>query len=469
MIFKSFFSNTNKTKDNNKSEQNKSQSASTELFEILNSEELLDNFAIKELIKDIKHQVAIPEENYQDIYLRLTNNYAEFVQSLPNLTLNTFNTTKGQILLGLIRASISLEHANLYECPLSDNKPSDYNNNYKREAIWQFAIFSSALLLDLAKELLKFEINTCTEQQKNIKSWGLINGPMTTLNNDNTHYFYKVIQAKNTDDKNIKFKKYTNKLNFFIIKQLIPEHILAWLYSEQDIFIEWLALFDDESTGSGTLYDLNIKTIRILLNEYQGIHFPENILELLPHHLKQKYQYHKTSFWKGVEYSLKDKYDQHGYNIENKNQAGKDFLKWLKDGIEKKDISVNQKNSLVHKSKDGLFLISPEIFTEFCKKSQTYNNWLTVFKSFNNLGLSKITDNTAVFQQNFIKGTYNQKIKTGIIIQNAESIFQSKDAPLSTMIAQDPAQTIQNSTIFPTPQEQSGNILKRITNPRSEL
>lgn len=430
---------------------------SSVIYKILPHDELLAEQAFKTLSKNYNDLLLIPKQNFDDVYQKTINNYAEFVQSLPSIKYTKFNFNKGQLFLALIRASITLSESDNYPYPNDNNNRTSIQIE-KRSAIWKYAIFSSALLLDLSHLITSCFIETCSTEGENKLVWLALDGAMTSNNNDNTHYIYRTQHTESIAA--------GNKLTILLVHHIIPSYVLAWMYSEQDIFFEWLNLLDDQASGSGTLHKLTMVSLKLLINEYMGIILPDHILKLIPQHLKKKTEYHKDSFWKGVEFSLRgDK----GTPRQTEHSYGIDFLNWLREGIIAKSISINKPESRVHMSKEGVFLLTPEIFLDFCKENPKYPNWQTVYKEFNQLGITKFSNERTTFDHAFDK-IKNANIKRGIIINDPNYIFRDKKIPsISPELSANRLQPIQNSSIFPTPREEVGAYLRHIYNPGPEL
>lgn len=415
---------------------------SSSVYKIEPAKELLTEQSFEQLIKDIQSQLIIPQDNFNQVYQTTIDRFAEFVQALPNLKYQNFNFAKGQLFLALIRSSITLETADNYPCPIIKNSKVTSYGHERRAAVWQYAIFTAALLLDIGRTINSLSLLTCGEKAENRHNWFPFEGPMTINNSSNTHYTYKIHPSKH--------RKFNHKLSIIFAKMIVPDYLLSWMSTEEDIFFEWLSLLEDEVSGSGTMHKLVVVSIRNLLNSYMGIHLPEQVLKLVPHHIKIKQQYHKDSFWKGVEFSLKGQKDQRSRERNNQSNHGSDFLEWLRDGLANKNITVNQKDSKVHISPEGVFLLNPEIFIEFSKQSPASANWQTVFKQFVSSGITKFSNDGNVYQYNFHELKSSTE-KRGIIIEDPQLLFGRQGIPdLSPYISSDPAKVLNNSAIFPT-------------------
>lgn len=424
-------------------------------YKIIDAAELLKENAFDSIIKNIKSHLNIPLNDFNNIYQKTINNYVEFVQSLPNSKHTNFNFEKGQILLGLLRTDITLDESDNYSCPVDPKIKSTPLLIEKRYAIWQYAIFSGTLLIDLGRVISNYLIQTCKQDCSDKVLWLPVDGSMKNKNNDNTHYIYKTIEPN--------YESQKKKLNIIFARQIIPDYIFSWMYTEQDIFFEWLNLLEDEAQGSGTLHKLVVVSIKKLINEYMGVKLPDHILQLTPHHIRNKEKYHKDSFWKGVNFSLKgDKYEtQKLKEYPNANE----FLQWLKTGIKNKILTVNQPDSYVHTSAEGMFLVNPDIFLEFSKQSSKYSNWKTVYKQLSHLGVIKYSNDTNLFELKTDAG-----YKQGLVIKDPKCFFGTEKVPaMSPTTQSNPYEPIMNSTVFPTPREETGAYMRRLLNPGPKL
>ncbi len=427
-----------------------------ETYQIQIANDLISEAAFQYIIKDLRKHIVAPSKDFEILYQATIHNYAEYIQSLPNTFHSPFNIPKGQLFLALSRVNSALAVSDNFPCPSTTKKLTSIEHE-KRMAIWQFAVFSAALLCDLGPCLTRFEIHTCTNDGKNLTLWPAIKGisMMQNLQN-NTHYVYNLLNNALPGA----------NITAVIAKDIIPDYIFRWLSDEQDIFIEWLSLlhssfFDGSSNYSdpSILHKLIFLSVEQLLALYSNQSIPRNVLHLIPKHLLQRAEYHKDSFWKGVEYSLRDKKDKKTETFHEDNEAGIAFLNWLKKGINDKTIPVNSTTGYVHVASQGLFLINPEIFLKFCKHFPKYLNWLAVFKQFNNLGLTEF--NNPTIQANFSHLKEDQT-KRGILIKDPRNIFGNHMIPvISPQMTIDPYTEMKSAAIYPVPTGEIASHTKR--------
>tara|TARA_R110000868_G_C10969234_1_gene769502 strand:+ start:11452 stop:12894 length:1443 start_codon:yes stop_codon:yes gene_type:complete len=422
---KSSIDNKNNNQNNNKNDGNDNGSKkNNKLTPILDAEELLQDPILQEILKDIKQLSNTPEKAFDKLYLPVINNYVEFVQSLPNLRHPQFKVSKGQLVLGLIRSLYALEKLDDYPIPLNLDNINDNDPNHTIEkfaAKWHYAVFTAGLLCGVGFIVKNPTVQLCNEKSDILEQWDALVNSMLHTNENATHYFYEEQKDEN--------KLLGRKLTLLIANKLIPAHNYNWLLSEPDIFVEWSAMLEHEEAGSGTLYSIIKKASRELQQDFLGSSLPTQLLELnLPMqiHLQKKQEYSENSFWKGVEYSLRKHRDNH---LERSSKNAKLFITWLKSELKSKNVSYNKKDSLVHISKDGVFLLHPNIFLKFksAYKANTADA-ITLFKDFNYMGFSKLSGQDYVFEKYF-GYLNNPQIKRGVILKKDDLIFDKVPEP----------------------------------------
>ena len=394
------------------------------LTPILDAEELLNAPIIQDLIQDIKHISNTPEKAFEKLYMPVINNYAEFVQSLPNFRHAQFKVTKGQLVLGLIRALYALDKLDDYPLPLdtSNIDPNDSQHIIERFAAkWHYAVFTVGLLAGSGFIVKNPIVKLCNEKGDHLEKWDALRNSMLHFHKDATHYTYKEI----TDES----KALGRKLTVVVANKLIPVHSYNWLLSEPDIFIEWTAMLEHEDSGSGTLFGIIKKASRDLQNDFLGSHLPTQSLELnlpMQTRIKSKQEYSENSFWKGVEFSLRKRKESH---LERSSKNTRSFIAWLKSELKARNLSYNKKDSLVHIAKDGVFLLHPNVFIKFknAYKANTAEA-ITLFKDFNYMGFTKLSGNDYVFEKYF-GYLEDPKIRRGVILQKDDLIFDKTPEP----------------------------------------
>jgi hypothetical protein len=440
------------------------------LFPILTAEALLNEQTLQHILKTVEADLSIPPDVFEDLYLGLIEHYTESVQSLPNMQYSAFEVDKGQLLVALLRANLALEISEKYAPPPlpPENKTpftkTDPRKIEKRMAVWQFAIFSSALLCDIGSLFLRMEVTLCTQTGEHPKSWHPFQGTMREAADKATEAGHgdPTLTHYHTQTWSVFEKKLGSKLNILLARQLIPPHVYEWLFSEIDIFLEWLGVLEDESTGSGTLANLMQTAARKLMNDFMGIRLPTQAYQLEKPMANSKLEepYSKHSFWKGVEHALR------GRSISNpmgKETPGKIFLEWLKQGIQNKKNPVNTTNAHVHLATDGAFLLYPEIFIDFCNAFPRFRNWVMVFKQFNHLGITKKSGGGSFFAKFFWVSSADIEARQGIIIEDPKILFDDHTIPSPSPLLQNPQSAHPNQnipSIYPRSPQSNGHSMR---------
>jgi len=408
----------NKDSDNKKPNDNDP----PELTPILEAEELLKDPIFQDIIKDIKQLSNAPEQAFNKLYLPVIKNYTEFVQSLPNLRHIQFDVQKGQLALGLIRALYALEKMDDYPMPLEIDHMSEddpQNKIEKFSAKWHYAVFTAGLLAGVGFVTQNPIVDLCNEKGDKLEKWDALKGSMLTAHNDATHYIYN----ESSKEEN---KLLGRKLTVLVANKLIPTGCYNWLLSDTGIFLEWAAMLEHEESGSGTLFSIIKKASREIQQDFLGSHLPTQMLELnVPMQMRQKKQeYSEHSFWKGVEFSLRKRKESH---LSRCAENAKKFISWLKSELKSKKISYNKKDSLVHISKEGVFLLHPNIFIKYNKSAYQLHTpqSIVLFKEFNYMNYTKLSGDDHVFEKYF--GYLNDpKMRRGVILERDDLIFDKK-------------------------------------------
>lgn len=393
-----------------------------DLLPILEPDELLEDQIFQDIISDIKQLSNTPLKAFEKLYLPVIKNYAEFVQSLPNLRHTQFGVKKGQLALGLIRGLYALEKMDDYPMPLeldslSEDDPKSIIEKFS--AKWHYAVFTAGLLSGVGFLTQNPQVELCDENGNKIEKWDALKSSMLKAHDDATHYTY----TENTKDEN---KLLGRKLTVLLANKLIPTDCYNWILSDTGIFLEWSAMLEHDESGSGTLFSIIKKASREIQQDFLGSQLPMQVLDLnVPMQMRHKKQeYSEHSFWKGVEFSLKKRKDNH---LERCAENAKKFINWLKSELKSKKISYNKKDSLVHISKEGVFLLHPNIFIRYNKSAYNLHTpqSIVLFKEFNYMNYTKLSGDDYVFEKYF--GYLNDpKLRRGIILERDDLIFDKK-------------------------------------------
>ncbi len=105
-------------------------------------------------------------------------------------------------------------------------------------------------------------------------------------------------------------------------------------------------------------------------------------------------------------------------------QAGEDFLRWLRDGLHERKFKVNDVNSKIHMTGEGLLLVSPTIFREFDRAK-----WSYVQKRFTKLKLHERNSNGTNIHEYLATGKKKKSLIKGFLITDTANVFPGIELP----------------------------------------
>ncbi len=104
--------------------------------------------------------------------------------------------------------------------------------------------------------------------------------------------------------------------------------------------------------------------------------------------------------------------------------AGEQFLSWLRDGLHERKFKVNDAFSKIHKTAEGIFLVSPSVFKEFDQA-----NWSYVQKRFTKLRLHERNSNGTNIHEYLVTGKKKKSLVKGFLIRDTANVFPGIELP----------------------------------------
>lgn len=104
--------------------------------------------------------------------------------------------------------------------------------------------------------------------------------------------------------------------------------------------------------------------------------------------------------------------------------AGEKFLNWLRDGLHERKFKVNDAYSKIHRTAEGIFLVSPSVFKEFDQA-----NWSYVQKRFTKLRLHERNTNGTNIHEYLVTGKKKKSLIKGFLIQDTANVFPGIELP----------------------------------------
>ncbi len=311
--------------DNKSTSQDLAYSEKT-LFPIIPANRLLSSIQYAKLLNDIEKQVNASQKLYQTLYKDLIDNFVEFVQILPI-------TNQGK-LGGLL--SDGLQCA-CYVLQKQEEEKNDLGS------IWKYALFSAALLFNVAKVNEDRTVIISDKDGGFIRKWLPYEGAMAS-----SAKHYKIRRGGGVP------AALSRRMTPLIASKLMPDSGFKLIAEKPQVLTTWLAMLNNEYSDRGE-YEL------ILNKAY------ERLRNFTPQ---------------------KDFFVPVAVNVTGPEQTalGEEFIEWFRKALETGDITVNKTDSKVHLIAQGLLLETPGVFQNFCSYNKLNIDWSIVVKQFGMLG-----------------------------------------------------------------------------------
>ncbi|MFA6038489.1 MAG: TraI domain-containing protein [Legionellales bacterium] len=348
--------------------------------------QLLEASERSALIQEIKELSAASSKDYQAYYESLINNFAEFVQELESIDHPAITWLDHQ--LRLAKTSLKLREQFLL---VGESLRPIVN---EQEALWYYAIFSSALLRRIGLIFSHYQVSICTEQGVHTKDWLPFDGSMNAQGN-----YYKL---REITDKGIPAAQSINQL---LARQLMPAAGFSWIATNPAALNAWLGIVDGESSGgvSHTLVALSEKLLYALAEQ-------EALLEELFRQDKLEELLRITHLTE--QELLKLLPPLHGERDPN-NPLAVEFYDWLDSkNLEGTDLLIAEQQ----------YLLSPiAISAMMADAPAQFKNWFNFYKNGLKLGLTTLTPSDKALQTYLVKSTQVAKASAPIAAPAAKS------------------------------------------------
>lgn len=319
-----------------------------------------------EQLRSLSH---LPEEHFQLHYLDLINQFAEYVQLLPR--------KNGEVLGSLL--NLSLERALRALFHFVEEYP-------EAGALERAALFSAALLVDIAEITLGRKIMITDKEGRAQLEWQPFTGAMTQQERGE---FYRMIPLGNH------VLRTQRSVRLLLARQIIPSALFFWIAQFPEIFAEWLEVLEDDEGGGGRFRKI-LQLYEIPLPNSPKVNLPVSEVPL---------------------------------QNSSATEYGELFLRWLREAIANADVSVNQVDSNVFMTEDGVF-VDKALFKQFVARFHLGTSPLVVYAQFGELfGLTRTQSLDYRVNQVAIKA--NLAMKNFLGHMNAESVKAREGALLT--------------------------------------
>ena len=298
------------------------------LFPAVSCQQLLGARQREKLLADIRALIEVPEEIYTVLFQQLIYNFTEFVQVLP---VNDESRLASILDEGLFRALFVLQAQKKDELDQTD-------------PLMAYVLFTAALLFDIGFVSCNRSVMISDNQGAFIKQWQPHKGSMRT-----TIDHYKIRPGGGMPT------WLCRHIAVIYARQIMPPAAFYWIAQDPHALNVWIDLLNNESKG--------IEEFRQYFDRANGL------LE----DLKLQKEYFIPA------------------NIDILDPAetlrAEEFLEWLQNGLADNSISINDIDSNIYVTEEGLLLETPGIFKQFSEKHEKHPEWKSVFDDFKKLGL----------------------------------------------------------------------------------
>ena len=368
------------------------------IFPIHSAKQLLSSDKRQTLIQRYRDLVKLPKSHFDVLYQQAIDNFAEFIQYLPETRYGPYACHGGLLDHALERVELALSLCRAYLMPEEAPEQTDL----QQQAIWLYAVFTVALLRDVGTIYEQYNISLCEQDGKVIKPWLPYAGAMV----GQAHYYQYEFEIE-------RFPHIRRSGAFFLIHQLLPSDGFKWLASDKAIFDAWLAMLIEDTRHLGAVASF----------------IPIAEAHLLARHIDPKQLEGAGLLGWELEVNA-DKVDAEQVLMSDADEtiaAGLAFLAWLKQGLSTKKVSVNQPTSSVHMTNEGVLLV-PEIFMDFAKDNahnRRFRDWKQIYQQVMRLGLQGGTNDVLAYR--FLAEKARQL--KGIVVTNPFHLFDAKNIP----------------------------------------
>ena len=345
------------------------------LLPIESSKRLLQSPKISHVLPQLQKIVYTTDAQYQNLYLKSLENFAEFVQQLPSRRNFHFNHNGGMLLLGLLRAFQTLR---LYreQTPIKSYARDKVPSNI---ALWSYALYTAALFLGVGEIYATYWVSLCDAHGEFKQRWQPKTGPM--MQYDASHYRYSFEQETRDTIAHLD--------TLVVAEKLLPKEGLEWIASDKYVYELWSAILTGDNGRAGPFAGFILPTEDILLEQHKDLieSLEDSFLHEQQHLLDEEHQEELV-----VELA----------NIEKIEDLSPEQQKEIKDNPKKILIELPNKSGSLYVHLTGLAdSVSPQMLCYVFLASFGAMNALGSFMRMVASGLAVSEGLMAIFQQAF--------------------------------------------------------------------
>lgn len=214
----------------------------------------------QQIIQELKSIINLSDADFDKVFMSVINNFAEFVQDLPETQTSYFAHQGGMLDYSLERTVMTMHMCSAY-LTKGDQTLASVS---AYEMLWAYAVFTASLLLDIGIIASKHFVTLYDEADNFIKNWSPYAGSMLGQgvgyrfeflqeNLDHLQHLIAPILARQIMPVGDVFDDSEN--DGAISESSLPSGFLS-IASEPKILEAWLAIFTGDSRATGTLLSI---------------------------------------------------------------------------------------------------------------------------------------------------------------------------------------------------------------------
>lgn len=305
------------------------------------------------LIQNIAESSALDSATFDQLCLKLIQNYTHYCQRLPE-TANRYYALPGGLLDHALNRTEAAMH--LLRCAFVQGAESAVS---EEQTLWLYALFSAGILQGIGKLKLDYQIELFDSNGRLLKAW---NPLLENLTATARYYHYEFTQGGEDDLR--------CRLNLLLAYQLMPEAGFAWIAGNPEVLAAWLALINEDRSAAGML--------SAILERADAIAIQHDLTQFLHKHPASA----STTTRPGRISTFIDAAPES--TIEKDHLMGAEFIKWLTQELKNGKFCMNKIPVMMIPA--GI-VISTELFMLFMREHPEIRNWQAVQKGLISLGL----------------------------------------------------------------------------------
>lgn len=362
----------------------------TALTAIHNSTTLLGLNKRQTLVEDIKTHMNWPESEFKQFAHPVLEHLINYFQQLPESQINFYGHPGGMLDYTLNRCEAAMAIFKGYLLP-------DEQGGYSEiQRLWQYALYSAALLKGIGKLWLDFTVKVYDDKGYFLSDW---NPLLESLASKGSHYQYHFTKNLN--------ENFRRRLNLLIARQIMPVAGFNWIASNAEVLAAWLALLHEDPYSAGTLGMVLINSDAIAIKRYL------NRLAVTGAAAGTG----GRALNRIAAFSNKPNQTQ----ISAEQAAGIAFIEWMINSIESGKLMINKAPLMMV---PGGLIMHSDMFKYFIHQNPNFKNWQAVEMGLLSLGIHQVGADGKTHQRFELNN--GQNIIDGIVIKDYAAMIPDK-------------------------------------------